>query len=143
MDKRKILVPRIACWAGAAADFFFFFAMVYPPLWGFVFGKPDFSPSLEYRIDMGVGASLMLGWTLLLLWADRKPVERRVVLLLTACPVLVGLGITGALAVATDVTPLSHLAPVIVLKITLIALMISGYVVAGRLAREESGPIPM
>lgn len=33
----------------------------------------------------------MAGWTLLLLWAVRKPIERRVVILLTAFPVVSGL----------------------------------------------------
>lgn len=130
----KTTIIRIACWAGAIADLFFFIAMICPPLWGLVFGKPGFNPGLEYRIDMGVGASLMLGWTCLLLWADRKPVERRGVLLLTACPVLVGMGITGSLAAATGVTSFITLLPVFVLKIVLLTLMISGYLVGQRLA---------
>ena len=88
---------------------------------------------------MGVGASLMLGWTFLLLWADRRPVKRRGVLLLTAFPVLVGLGITGSLAAATGTTSALSLAPVFVLKITLLTLMISAYIAAGRLAREKDG----
>lgn len=133
MNEAGTGLAKLACWAGAIADFFFFVAMVYPPLWGAVFGKSDFSPGLEYRIDMGVGASLMLGWTCLLIWASRRPVERRAVLLLTACPVLVGLGITGAVAAATGVTSISSLAPVIVLKVVLITLMISGYLKARRI----------
>jgi len=84
-------------------------------------------------------ASLMLGWTFLLPWADRRPVERRGVLLLTAFPVLVGLGITGSLAAATGATSALNLAPVFVLEITLLTLMISAYVAAGRLAREGDG----
>jgi hypothetical protein len=36
----------------------------------------------------GDASALMWGWTVLLLWADRKPVERRGVLLLTAAPVI-------------------------------------------------------
>lgn len=139
MIRKSVVLLRTAYWAGAIADFFFFVAMIYPPLWGLVFGKLDFSPGLEYRIDMGVGASLMLGWTFLLLWADRRPVERRGVLLLTAFPVLVGLGITGLLAVVTGATSALDLAPVFVLKITLLTLMISAYVAAERLAREEDG----
>ena len=139
MIRKNVVLLRAAYWTGAVADFFFFVAMIYPPLWGLVFGKSDFSPGLEYRIDMGVGASLMLGWTFLLLWADRRPVERRGVLLLTAFPVLVGLGITGSLAAATGTTSALSLAPVFVLKITLLTLMISAYLAAGRLAREEDG----
>jgi hypothetical protein len=36
----------------------------------------------------GDAYALMWGWTLLLIWADRKPVERRGVLLLTVVPVI-------------------------------------------------------
>ena len=48
-----------------------------------------------------MGAALMFGWTALLLWADRAPVERRDVLLLTVFPVVVGLAVNEAAAVAT------------------------------------------
>ena len=33
----------------------------------------------------------MTGWTLLLLWAVSKPIERRIVILLTAFPVVFGM----------------------------------------------------
>jgi hypothetical protein len=36
----------------------------------------------------GDAYALMWGWTALLIWADRKPVERRGVLLLTVAPVI-------------------------------------------------------
>ena len=41
------------------------------------------------------GVALMVGWTVLLIWADRKPLERKDTLLLTVCPVIVGLMITS------------------------------------------------
>ncbi len=40
-------------------------------------------PSGEYRFAMGYAASLMLGWTALLIWAYQRPLERRVVAALT------------------------------------------------------------
>ena len=53
----------------------------------------DFSDPVQVKLlyEVGTAAALMWGWTLLLLWADRKPVERRGVLLLTVFPVVVGL----------------------------------------------------
>ena len=45
----------------------------------------------EFGYALGTGAPLMWGWTGLLLWADRRPVERRGVLALTLLPVLAGL----------------------------------------------------
>ena len=35
-------------------------------------------------------ASLMIGWTILLFWADRKPIERRTILLITIIMMTIG-----------------------------------------------------
>ena len=45
----------------------------------------------EFRVPMGLGASLMFGWTVLLLWANREPMARKGVLVLTIFPVITGL----------------------------------------------------
>ena len=81
---------RISYWVGGIFDGLMVLPMLSPTVGGAVFGIPDFDPGPEYRYAMGVGASLMAGWTLLLFWADRKPVERRGVLLLTVLHVLLG-----------------------------------------------------
>ena len=39
---------------------------------------------------MAIGGILMAGWTILLWWAVRDPIERRFVILLTAFPVVSG-----------------------------------------------------
>jgi len=41
--------------------------MLYPPLFKFGMGLSGFNPGSDYRYAMGMGASLMLGWTALLL----------------------------------------------------------------------------
>ena len=76
----------------------------------------------EFRYPMGLGASLMLGWTVLLLWADRRPMERKGVLLITICPVLVGLLLTAAWAVTSGYFSLVRVLPSSVIVITLILL---------------------
>jgi hypothetical protein len=43
---------------------------------------------IQSLFGTGDAAALMWGWTALLLWADRNPVERRGVLLLTSVPVI-------------------------------------------------------
>ena len=67
--------------------------MLVPGLMGTMLRQPDFRPDADYRYAMGMGASLMLGWTVLLLWADRKPVERKGVLLITVVPVILGMAL--------------------------------------------------
>ena len=51
-------------------------------------GNPHFTPDSQTRLIMGIGGSLLTGWTFLLLWAVREPIERRAVILLTAFPVV-------------------------------------------------------
>ena len=54
---------------------------------------------------MGMGASLMFGWTVLLLWADQKPLERKAVLLITLLPVVLGLALNEIIAVRAGFCP--------------------------------------
>lgn len=58
--------------------------------WLFI-GNSDFDPEHQTRFSLMLGGVLMTGWTFLLLWAVRKPIERRVVILITAFPVVFGL----------------------------------------------------
>ena len=86
--ENKILFLRISYWAGAILDGIAFFIMMFPFLFALNGGLTNFNPGVEYRYAMGMGAPLMLGWTILLLWADRKPMERKGILLTTLLVVL-------------------------------------------------------
>ena len=91
----------------------------------------------EFRYPMGLGASLMFGWAALLLWAYRKPVERRGVLVLTIFPVITGLVTTGIWAAAAGHFPVQKVVPTSVLGAALIVLMGYSYLKAG--AVQKSG----
>ena len=84
----KILFLRISFWAGAILDVMAFLIMLFPSLLALNNGLTNFNPGMDYRYAMGMGAPLMLGWTILLLWADRKPMERKSILLVTFLVVL-------------------------------------------------------
>jgi cation transport ATPase len=86
--ENKILFLRISYWAGAILDVIAFLIMLFPPLFAWNNGLTNFKPDMDYRYAMGMGAPLMLGWTVLLLWADRKPMERKSILLVTFLVVL-------------------------------------------------------
>jgi hypothetical protein len=77
---------------------------------------------------MGMGASLMIGWTFLLIWADRSPVERRGVLLLTVFPVLFGLIIAGIYAVAAGLIPADRMVPTWIFQGLITGLYLFSYV---------------
>jgi exosortase/archaeosortase len=83
---------------------------------------------------MGIGGSLMTGWTFLLLWAVRKPVERRVVILITAFPVVFGMFIISFIEVLYGSTFTVWL---LIKTGILIISMISSYILAGKVAGEK------
>lgn len=90
-DAVKLFWIKLAYWLGIAADALWAVALFSPPVFGLLAGRPSFHPDLEVRLIMGIGGTLMTGWTLLLIWALRDPIGRRGVILLTAFPVVFGL----------------------------------------------------
>ena len=94
---------RISYWAGAIVDLLAFLEMLFPGALQAALGETGPEIDMEFRLALAFGAPLMIGWTVLLLWADRKPMERRGVLAITLCPVLVGLLIRGLVGAASGV----------------------------------------
>ncbi len=82
---------------GMLVDGFWVIGLLVPSLFGKLTGRSGFDPSLEIRLILGIAASLMAGWTVLLAWAYRKPVARRGILLITAFPVIFGLFLVSLL----------------------------------------------
>ena len=82
---------KTICWIGVAVDALWTAAFVFPQLYGILTGKPDLQVDLSLRMALGIAGSLMAGWTMLLAWTAKNPVERRVVMALTAIPVIAGL----------------------------------------------------
>jgi hypothetical protein len=127
---------RGAYWLGIAADTLWAIALFVPGVFGALTGVPDFDPDPQFRRCMAVGGILMTGWTLLLIWAVREPIERRFVALLTAFPVVFGLLVLALIGVLSGNTfELWIVAKCVVL---FLAFFLS-YVLAGRVARDQ-GP---
>jgi hypothetical protein len=123
---------RISFYLGALADALMTVALVTPALWGWMLKIDNFAPDLRYRVDMGIGAALMLGWTILLLWGARRPLERKGVLLLTVIPVICGLFTAAVAGVVTGLSPLSASLTVLVFLPLLAGLLLFSYVKARR-----------
>jgi hypothetical protein len=124
---------RFSYWVGAIVDLAAGVQMLFPPLFAFGMGLKDFSPGANYRYAMGMGAALMFGWTALLLWADRKPVERMGVLPLTVVPVIAGLALNEACGVGWGFLSAAAAAPIWALQTALAALFLYAYFRARRL----------
>jgi hypothetical protein len=97
-------------------------------LWGFS------DVDTKYRFAMRFGAALMVGWTLLLLWASSKPVERRPVALMTV-QVIAGFVATEIIAVKNGYMDIRKAAPSWIMQAILSGLFIRGYLAA----RNEDG----
>ena len=115
--KDKIIYLRISYWVGAIADGLTTFRMLFPKI----------AYGVEYRYALGLGASLMLGWTFLLVWADRKPLERKGVLLLTVFPVITGILLAEIYSVTKGLITFEKMFPTGIFLVVLIALFIFSY----------------
>jgi len=98
--------------------------MLWPELATLLWGFRDVS--VGYRFAMGYGASLMLGWTLLLVWAYRRPVERRFVAALTAL-VIFGLILTEVVAVHSGTLEARRMIPTWCVQAVLLVLFAGAY----------------
>jgi hypothetical protein len=100
--------------------------MLIPQIGGVLFGIDRFEPGNDYRYAMMVGASLMFGWTILLIWADRKPVERKGVLLLTV-PIVIGLILANLFAVSVGLIQFGRMIPSWVMETGVLILFCYSY----------------
>jgi hypothetical protein len=126
--------------AGALVDALAAVGMAHPKLFGPTLRfDPEFRRAgPEFTYAMRAGAPLMAGWTVLLIWADRRPLERRGVLAITVLPVILGLMANDAQAVRAGRLSGRSVAPVRALQIALVGLF--GYSLArARLAVSKSG----
>lgn len=105
------LLARIAFWVGAVTDGLAVIPMVSRKIGAGLFGGDPSRDSAEYRFAMGIGAALMAGWTVLLLWGAANPLERRDLLLLTVFPVIAGIVCATILAVRRGVVLVSRVIP--------------------------------
>lgn len=115
---------RTAFLAGAVTDALALVPMLCPPVARLLWGID--AAGGAYRFAMGYGAALMLGWTALLLWAARHPLERRVVAALTVL-VLYGLVAAEAAAVFAGDIALWRMLPTWVLQAGLLGLFAGAY----------------
>ncbi len=123
---------RVSYWAGAIADVLIAILMLIPSRMG----------EAEFRYPMGLASTMVFGWTVLLVWADRKPVERRGVLLITVFPVITGLLLSGIYGVGVGLIPVGQIVPSSALGVILIVLMVSSYWNARNLDPKSEAPSP-
>jgi hypothetical protein len=124
MEDTQARLLRTAFLAGAITDALALVPLVVPfaanLLWGLEADDPAF------RFASGYAAALMLGWTFLLVWAYRRPLERSFVAPLTIV-VIYGLAATEIAAVASGAFPITRMIPTWILQACLLALFATAY----------------
>jgi hypothetical protein len=130
---KRLFLIKIAYWLGIVADTIWAIVLFFPDLFGILIGIPDFNPNLQTKLIMAIGGTLMTGWTFLLLWAVREPIARRVVILLTAFPVVFGMFIVALIGYLDGNTNNSW---ILVKNSILFIAMITSYTLACKLQKE-------
>lgn len=100
-----------AFWIGAITDGLAAIIMIFPALRVYVFGSENFEITPATRYVLGMGATLMLGWTVLLLWGSLKPVERNGILIITIFPVITGIVVAQIYAVSSGYIEMNRMIP--------------------------------
>lgn len=124
MTDRQTRLLRAAFLVGALTDALAVIPMLSPAMAQLILGFDDVSE--PYMFAMGYAASLMIGWTALLLWAYRKPVERAFVAVLTML-VIAGLVATEIVTVLFGALSASRMIPTWILQAILLGLFSCAY----------------
>ena len=129
---KKMLIIKITLWWGLIADLFETIRMIIPQLFIRTTGA---SASLNngFKFALFYGAPVMLGWTMLLFWTGRKPIERRGVFL-CLIPVILSYFIVEITGININVLSLYQTIPTFILQSILFSLTIISYIFARRMA---------
>ena len=134
-QKLRSTLIKTPYWLGIFADALWVAGLFSPVVFSILTGTPDFDPDLQIRLIMGMGGSLMAGWTLLLLWAVQQPVERRFVILLTAFPVVFGMFVDTLIGFLNGNTTNLWL---IFKTVVLMVSMVTSFFLAQKMGRKNS-----
>jgi hypothetical protein len=134
--KRSTRLLHLAYRTGAVLDAAMVVPLLVPAVAAAMLGIDGFAPGADYRYVAGMCAALMAGWTVLLVWADRDPVARRGVLLVTVCPVVLGLAAAGGYAWQSGLVCAPYLAPILVVQFSVCVLFLFAYRRAAAMARQ-------
>ena len=132
---RKLLIASY--WLGIVADAVATLLLFSPAFANQVLQPKPFEITPMYLYVTRVAGALMLGWTVLLLWAQRKPIERADVLLITLFPVVSLLAVAAVLVAKSDQLAVSRLAPMFIFYVVLACTSLPSSLWARRQERDR------
>jgi hypothetical protein len=131
---RKLLMALY--WLGIAIDAAATLLLFSPTVADMVLQPKPFEISPVYLYVTRVAGALMLGWTVLLVWAQLKPIERADVLLITLFPVVSVLAVAAILVAQSGHIAGSRLVPLFGLYALLGAAILPSWLWARRQPRD-------
>jgi hypothetical protein len=123
---KRLLV--ISYWIGIVDDAAATVLLFSPSVANFVLQPQPFEISAAYLYITRIAGALMLGWTVLLFWAQLKPVERADILLITLFPVVTLLALAAVLVAKSNQISFSSLLPMFVLYFVVYCTFIPSYI---------------
>lgn len=132
---KKLLIASY--WIGIIADAVATVMLFSPQIAELVLQPHPFEMSQMYLYVSRVAGALMLGWTVLLFWAQLKPIERADVLFITLFPVVTALAGAAFFVVNSGQISITNMMPMFILYPLLYCTFISSYIWA---KRQKNGP---
>jgi hypothetical protein len=127
---KKLLMASY--WIGIIADALATVLLFSPNAATLVLQPQRFEISAVYLYVSRVAGAMMFGWTILLFWAQLKPVERADILLMTLFPVVTLLAVAAGLVAQSEEILVSNLLPMFALYFVLYCTYIPSFVWAKR-----------
>jgi len=120
---------HISFLVGAIIDTLAIIPMVFPRIGSALFGGDLTRLGPEYCYAMAIGASLMAGWTALMIWRANSPIDRRDILILTLVPVIAGIIAATVAAVCNRVVLRSRVIPLWIHLVFFSILFVDSHIV--------------
>ena len=139
--QKKILYIRFSYWLPAVLDALLAGDLILYILFGttIYLNYPVLTPITQYLARQVI--PLVIGWTILLIWGDQKPIERRILLLLTALSLLL-LGLfldLVLLMLGNEVILLETNIMTFIIQTLLMILILIGYAISNNLSKQRDG----
>lgn len=125
INMKRLLITSY--WIGIVADAAATVMLFSPAVANAILQPPSFPISPFYLYVSRVAGALMLGWTVLLFWAQRKPVERADILLITLLPVVTLLAGAAFIVARSGQISVVNLTPMFILYVMLFCTYIPSY----------------
>jgi hypothetical protein len=122
---KKLLVTSY--WIGIIADALATILLFSPPIANIILKPQPFEISEAYLYVSRIAGALMLGWTVLLIWGVKKPIERADILMITLFPVVTILALAAILVTKSNQIALENILPMFILYIVIFSTFIPSY----------------